>query len=97
MLTHTLQDRRAASLSRPPDRQLILIRCGPRVFDTLKLPRPLATPRSHHNRESKREARVPLRRPVQQLIAGQQRPIPPGRYGTLRRDRGRSSGRVSCG
>jgi hypothetical protein len=57
---HTLQDRRAASLSRPPDRQLILIRCGPRVFDTLKLPRPLVTPRLHHNQGSKREAPVPL-------------------------------------
>ena len=56
MLTAHPADRRAASLSRPPDRQLILIRCGPRVFDTLKLPKPLVTPRRHHNRESKREA-----------------------------------------
>ena len=84
---HTLQDRRAASLSRPPDRQLILIRCGPRVFDTLKLPRPLVTPRRHHNRESKREAQGPPRGPVQQLTS---RPATAHPRATTRRGLGRS-------
>ena len=48
------------SLSRPPDRQLILIRCGPRVFDTLKLPRLLVTPRATTTESQSVRRPVPL-------------------------------------